>query len=449
LRSDVVKIHEPEGQERLLLIGNPNKQGGTSPFRWAILALVFVGEVAQGLLWFSAMPLVLTVEKDLHLQASQVALWVNLRLGFVCLLSIPLGLMIDSFGSRRTARIGFLLLGVGGVMRGLVGSYSTLLLATAVFSLGSVILSIALPKALASWFSSYQMGMASGIYLAGYGTGASLALSVVHPLFGNNWQECLRVTGLIGLLAALLWWMFAREPEDRERHTAELAGPQPIATMFLQAARTPVTWLLTMIFLLYASAFTLWFTFGFAFLSRYRAVSQNTAGVLLMFTMLGYTAAALTMPALSDRWGYRRPFLMFFSVLASALFLLMTVWKWPFGIGFIAFLIGTFFGTTNPLVFTIAAEARELGSSVMGASVGIISSVSSIAGFLVPTLAGAYVGSLATADEHHYQMVLTIAAACVGMVLICALLLRETGRSSQDALAIEAPLHPLIPTAEP
>ena len=132
-----------------------------------------------------------------------------------------------------------------------------------------------------------------------------------------------------------------------------------------------------------------------------------------------------------------------------ALFLLLIVWKWPFGIGVVAFLIGSFFGTTNPLVFTIAAEAPELGSRVMGASVGIISSVSSIAGFLVPTLAGAYLGSLATADEHHYQVVLTIAAVCVWMVLICALLLRETGRRSQNALAIEAPIHPLIPTAEP
>lgn len=432
-----------------MLIGNKNEQGGTSPFRWTILALVFLGEVAQGMLWFSAMPLVLTVEKDLHLHASQVALWVNLRLGFVCLLSIPLGLMIDSLGSRRTGRIGFLLMGVGGIARGMVSSYSTLMLATALFSLGSVILSIALPKALASWFSSHQMGMASGIYLAGYGTGASLALSIIHPLFGNNWQGCLKVTGLVGLLAAFLWWLIAREPDDVERHSSELAGPQRIATTFLQAARTPVTWLLTMIFMLYASAFTLWFTFGFAFLSRYRAVSQDTAGVLLMFTMLGYTAATLTMPMLSDRWGYRRPFLMFFSVLASALFLLLIVWKWPIGIGVVAFFIGTFFGTTNPLVYTIAAEARELGSRVMGASVGIIASVSSIAGFLVPTLAGAYVGSLATADEHHYQMVLVVAAACVGMVLICALLLRETGRSSQDALVNQASLPSLIPTAEP
>jgi MFS family permease len=432
-----------------LLIGNTKEQGGQSPFRWTILGLVFLGEVAQGLLWFSTMPLVLAVERDLHLQASQVALWVNLRLGFVCLLSIPLGLMIDSLGSKRTGQIGFLLLGVGGIARGMVGSYSTLLLATAVFSLGSVILSIALPKALASWFSSHQMGMASGIYLAGYGTGASLALSVVHPVFGNNWQSCLRMTGLFALLAAVLWWMLSREPNDGERHSADVAGPKSILTMFLKAARTPVTWLLTMIFLLYASAFTLWFTFGFAFLSRYRAISQDTAGVLLMCTMLGYTAAALTMPALSDRWGTRRPFLMIFSVQASALFLLLTVWKWPFGIALVAFLIGSFFGTTNPLVFTIAAEAAELGSSVMGASVGIISSVSSIAGFLVPTLTGAYLGSLATADEHHFQVVLMMASFCVGMVFICGFLLRETGGRARSTLADQSALQPSIPTAEP
>jgi MFS family permease len=95
-----------------------------------ILATVFVGEIAQGLLFFSAVPLVLVVERDLHLTASQVAFWVNLRLMFVFLCAIPVGLLIDRLGAKRLARIGFLLLAAGATARGFVSSYETLLLAT-------------------------------------------------------------------------------------------------------------------------------------------------------------------------------------------------------------------------------------------------------------------------------------------------------------------------------
>ncbi len=401
-----------------------------SPFRWTILAIVFVGEIAQGLLYFSGVPLVLAVEHDLHLSASQVAFWLNLRLMFVFFCAIPIGLLIDRLGAKRLGRIGFLLFGFGAVARGMVTSYETLLIATAVYAFGSMILSICLPKALASWFPPASIGMASGIYLSGYGLGASIALSVVHPVFGVHWQECLKVTGLFGLLAAILWWFLAKEPELRKAPAVVAAKSLPLGEALRKAARTPVTWLLTAIFFLYAAAITSWFTFGFAFLSRYRHVSQNSAGVLLMLTMVGYTLAALTIPALSDRVGYRRPFLLIFSALGCVLLATLIYWKTFAGIATSAVLLGTFFGTTNPLIFTIAAEARDLGPAIMGASVGIISSVSSIAGFVIPTLTGRYLGTLASATEHRFHVVLACAACYAGAVFVFVLPLRETGKNA-------------------
>jgi hypothetical protein len=114
--------------------------------------------------------------------------------------------------------------------------------------------------------------------------------------------------------------------------------------------------------------------------------------------------------------------------LAALLFLSLLYWRAPAAIDVAAFLIGSLFGTTNPLIFTIAAEADELGPVVMGGAIGIVTSVSSVAGFLVPTITGKFLGSLSTATEHSFQIVLILAACYVLGIFICAALMRETGR---------------------
>jgi NNP family nitrate/nitrite transporter-like MFS transporter len=234
----------------------------------------------------------------------------------------------------------------------------------------------------------------------------------------------------VGVLATVLWWTFAEEPQKNVSPSTVVRREISVGRALQQAASTPVTWILTAIFFLYAAGFTSWFTFGFAFLARYRNVSQNSAGVLLMLTMIGYTVAALTMPALSDRIGYRRPFLIGFSVLGAFLFAALIYWKTFTGIGISAFLIGMFFGTTNPLIFTIAAESTDLGPKLMGIAVGLISSVSSIGGFVVPTVTGKYLGALGSASQHRFHVVLAVSAAYVGAVSLVVLPLRETGHRS-------------------
>jgi ACS family hexuronate transporter-like MFS transporter len=400
---------------------------GASPFRWVMLAIVFLGEVAQGLLWLSAVPLVLSVEHDLHLTASKIAIWVNLRLMASFLFSIVVGLLADSWGTKRVCRIGFLLLAGGALARGFASSYSVLLTTSAVYALGATVLAISLPKAFAMWFPRNEMGRASGIYLSGYGLGACLALGVVHPLFGDNWQRCFRAIGFIGVAAAACWWLFAKEPPGVVRPNSLAEQWRQAASAFKKAARSSVTWLLTGIFLFYAASYTTWFTFGFPFLVRFRNLNQSYAGVILMLTMLGYIVAALSMPALSDRLGYRRPFLLFYSILAALLFLSLLYWRAAVSIEIAAFFIGSLFGTANPLIFTIAAEADELGPAVMGGAIGIITSVSSIAGFLVPTLTGKFLGSLSTATQHRFHIVLILAACYMAGIFICAALMRETG----------------------
>lgn len=405
--------------------GPENGSPDASMFRWAMLGLAVGGTISQGVLFLQAVPVALYVERDLQLTASQVAFWINLRAMASFLFSIPVGILVDRWGAKKVGRFGFTALALGATARGFTGSYEQLLAVTAVYAIGAALVAVCLPKALALWFPSRQMGMASGIYVAGYGLGSSIGLSAVHPAFGESWRDSFAVLGLIGITATVCWWLFARESESfRPKQGAALGA---LMDGFKKAAGNRVTWLLTAIFFLYAAAYSAWFTFGFPFLVRFRDVSENTAGFLIALTKIGYIVAALSMPGLSDRLGYRRPFLMFYAVGGFLLFLMMVYWTDPIGIGIAGFLIGMCLGTVNPLVFTIAAEAKEIGPTLMGASLGIISSVSAFAGFVIPALLGHMLGSLSTASEQQYRMVLVLGALFLGGIFVCGWLLRETG----------------------
>jgi nitrate/nitrite transporter NarK len=240
--------------------------------------------------------LVLHIERDLNLTAAQIGLWVNIHLVITAALSLPIGVMVDGWGARRVGLLGAGLMAAGGIARGFAVSYATLLGSSAIFGLGFIGLFVAIPKMLSRWFCSRELGLATGVFLTGYGAGSVAGLVIVRPLFGSDWQSCFRSLGLVGLLMVVAWFRFGREPEQA-LPAAEFR--QPRRNALRAALGTRVTWVLTLMFFCYAAGFTAWFTFGFPFLVRFRQIPERYGGLILALTMVGYTLASTSMPAFS------------------------------------------------------------------------------------------------------------------------------------------------------
>ncbi|MCI0718315.1 MAG: hypothetical protein L0338_04995, partial [Acidobacteria bacterium] len=96
-----------------------------------------------------------------------------------------------------------------------------------------------------------------------------------------------------------------------------------------------------------------------------------------------------------------------------------------------ACLIGMCFGAINPLVFTVAAEAEELGPALLGVSLGTIISLGSIAGLLIPVAVGQFLGVLGQATEQRFQVVWLVTAAWLAGIFFSALALKETGAAAR------------------
>ncbi|MFM9942436.1 MAG: CynX/NimT family MFS transporter [Hyphomicrobiaceae bacterium] len=203
-----------------------------SPYRWVVLAGIWLIYATFGATTVSLAPLVLPITRDLGIgNASMGLVFGAWQLVFI-LSSVPCGMLIDRVGVRRGLLIGSATIALSGFLRSQSVDYVTLLLAVAVFGIGGPIVSTGAPKVVARWFRGQERGLAMGLYITGPALGSMTALamtnSVLLPAFVGNWRHVLLVWAGLAFAAGLVWFLIARHPHMRRRdEPVKFAGPKP------------------------------------------------------------------------------------------------------------------------------------------------------------------------------------------------------------------------------
>jgi len=186
------------------------------PFRWAMLAGVWLIYVSFGLTVSAMAPLVVIITAELGIRLSSMGAilgaWPLVYIGA----AIPAGALLDRFGLRRSLFAAALIMALSGVARAVSVDTVSLFLAVAAFGLGGPLLSSGAPKMIRQWFSEQQRGLAMGIYITGPSLGgiAALALtnSVMMPLTGNSWRLVLLIYAGSTVTAGLIWLILTAHP---------------------------------------------------------------------------------------------------------------------------------------------------------------------------------------------------------------------------------------------
>ncbi len=203
-----------------------------SPYRWVVLAGVWLIYATFGATTVSLAPLVLPITRDLGIgHASMGLVFGTWQLVFI-LSSVPCGMLIDRIGVRRGLLVGAATIALSGLLRSLSIDYVTLLLAVAVFGVGGPIISTGAPKIVTRWFRGQERGLAMGLYITGPAIGSMSALaltnSVLLPVFGDDWRRVLLVWAAFGFASGAVWYMIAGHPEMRRRDDRrKTSGPRP------------------------------------------------------------------------------------------------------------------------------------------------------------------------------------------------------------------------------
>jgi MFS family permease len=173
---------------------------------------------------------------------------------------VPLGLTVDRWGIRYLVAAAMIVWSVGGMLTGVATSFAALLVARLVLGAGEAASLPAGSRVVREWAPRNERGLATGILNAGVYIGPALGAPLVGWIISYwGWRVSFYVTGLIGILFGVLWFIFYRLPESAqwicdgerrrilaERDYADAVAERPSSRAILKALlKSPTMWVLT------------------------------------------------------------------------------------------------------------------------------------------------------------------------------------------------------------
>ncbi|MGB6681808.1 MAG: MFS transporter [Candidatus Bathyarchaeia archaeon] len=388
-------------------------------YRWVMLALAWATYFCFGLVSFSLAPLATPIMAELKLTYTQFGIAAGAWPLIYIASSYPVGIIIDRLGLKKSLSVGILVVALSAIMRSYAIDFTSLFASVAVFGVGAPIISIGLPKLIASWFFGRERGTASGIYFTGVSMGTAFSLGATNililPLLGS-WRNVLLFYGIIPIIVVLLWIKFAKSSTGLDIETTVFK--ENIWKSIFGLLRYRNIW---SIVLIGTTSFMVIHSLNnwLPKILETQNLAPTLAGILAASFSIFRIFGSLGIPRMSYIWSSRKTTVaIMLSITAVSIVIL------PLGNEYLALLciasIGLFIGALSPLLLTILMDTHEVGVKKMGAAGGLYFSFGEVGGVLGPVIVGLFrdlTGNFSTG--------LTILAIIVGAMLIPSRFLKE------------------------
>jgi len=231
---------------------------------------------------------------------------------------VPAGWLAWRYGPRRVLAIGIVWWGVLSVATALVSpgsAHALVLLVMVRFLLGAgeAVMYPAGNQFISHWIPVQERGKANGWIFAGVGAGSALSPPLITLIIaGYGWRAAFYVCAAIGLVAALAWFLLARDrPEDHAGVSAGELAHIRAGLVAPGAPRTALPWgaILTsgnvwaLFFSYFAFGYVVWifFSWFFIYLAEARHVDLKASAFYSMLPPLMMMLGCLSGGWISDR----------------------------------------------------------------------------------------------------------------------------------------------------
>ncbi len=357
------------------------------PYRWVMLALLWLLYFSFGLIHRSTSPLITPILKDLHMSYGQMGLVLGSWQLTYLVFAVLAGIMIDNWGVRNSLFLGTMVIGLSADLRYFADGFGTFFPIVAMFGVGGPLISIGGPKAIAQWFRGKDRGLAVGIYMTGPWIGGVFALSATNrfimPLTGYSWRLTFVCYGLLALGIALLWWFLAKEASSSG--TDESVGIMEVFFGLIKVPNVRIVLLSGLLAFAVHHGYTNWLPK----ILEGKGMSPSMAGFTASLPLLAGIPAVLALPVLiPTRFRVRGIGVLAF-LAASAILVLVNA------SGVILLFGLALFGVVGsgmvPLLILTLMDTPEVDSKYMGSAGGIFYCISDFGGFMGPLIVGTLV----------------------------------------------------------
>lgn len=189
-------------------------------YRWTIIALLFFATTINYMDRQIIGILAPTLEKEIGWNEMEYA---SIVLAFQAAYALGLlivGRLVDRIGTKHgyaASLTGWSIAAAGHALASTVMGFSVARFFLGIFEAGNFPAAV---KTVAEWFPKKERAFATGIFNAGSNVGAIVAPLVVPWIAITwGWQEAFIITGLIGLIWLVFWYIYYEKPEKQKRLT--------------------------------------------------------------------------------------------------------------------------------------------------------------------------------------------------------------------------------------
>jgi len=329
-------------------------------YRWVVLMAFMFVVIMNQLLWITYAPI--TSSAAAYYQVSDLSIGL-LSMCFMIvyiLISLPASWVIDTYGMRTAVGIGAVLTGVFGLMRGMAGAnYTLALLAQIGIAVGQPFILNSITKIAAKWFPVNERATASGLGTLGMYAGIFVGIAMT-PYFTIDLGigKMLFIYGILSALSALAFFVFAKENPPTPPCSPEQEKRSLVFDGLKQALNKRQFILLMIIFFIGLGVFNAVTTWIENIVGP-RGFSITQAGMTGGLMIVGGLAGALVIPALSDRYRRRVPFILL-SLAGATIGLAGVTFATTYGLLLAsAFTMGFFLLSAGPIGFQYGAEVAN------------------------------------------------------------------------------------------
>ncbi len=299
-----------------------------------------------------------------HISSSQLSTFVMMQLLVYAAMQIPVGLLLDRFGSRRIMIAGVLTLTLAQTGFAFSNTYSLALLARLFVGAGDAMIFICVLRLVNTWFPARRIPLVTQMTgVLGQMGAIAAAVPMTIALRNLGWTKSYLIAASIGIVVGLALLIVIHDSPDERSLTGPPLSLTEVRKSLSESWAHPGTRLgLWTHFSTQFSATTLGLLWGYPFFVKGEQLSTATAGVLLTILVIAVMVAGPILAWIITNHPWHRSTLVLGIVLS-----IVTVWSvvlaWPgnaplallvvlvivVGVGGPASMIGFDFGrTSNP-----------------------------------------------------------------------------------------------------
>ncbi len=366
------------------------------------------------------------IMSEFNTDASLLGLMSSMYFFPYAIAQIPVGLLLDRIGIRRTVTMLAVISCIGSLIFSLSPSLALLTVGRAFIGFGVGGFYVSSLKAIAVWFAERRFATLAGTLTSIGNLGAIFAsypLAVMSLSLG--WRSSFLIISLImAALTGTAWLRIKDESKEKFHSTQSVSKDLKTIFSYKEFQR------LVIVYGLFISFQGLW---GGPFLMDVYGMSKSEAGAMILFIGLGFMIMSPVAGFISDKIMRRKPVLLVGMVL-TLVFWLLVYWSGKslgaYSLMAILFLLGTSFAFCN-IYMTISKEL--FGSDISGTSMASFNTFAFLGagffqyfmGFILDNLYGG-LRSFAS-----YQVIFLMALVCVLVAMVPAVMSRESFRSSK------------------